>query len=561
MKLKPMWIRHHLGVIVSLLILSYWSYKPLLADGYFPIHDDTQVGRVVAMGRALRNGQFPVRWVSDLGYGFGYPIFNFYGPLPYYIGGAFYAFGMSGLLATKFMFLGGIVFAGLSMYILCSSIFGRSGGLLASMLYMYAPYHAVEIYVRGAVGEFWTLIFLPLVLYGIWHHIKSNKHRLSTILGGIGLAGIILSHTVVGYITTLFMIIGGAVYYIFKFIRRTDVGGFPSYLFLIGIGTGLSAFFWMPALWEMRYSNVVSQIGMTARYSDHFVCPVQLWDSLWGYGGSVAGCMDGMSFKLGKLHILLVVFSIVLITVYRFRIDKHLRQFLTLALIVMVLSLFFMLSYSQKLWDQIPGFAYIQYPWRFLTFSMVSLSIVGASMLLVVNNRLLRLAVVSGSITMLLLYNTKLFVPQHVSNRPVGDYESRSELRYRVSKISDEYMPPDFIPPQTEKELPSSLFIDGGSLEPEIALNQETYTKFYITVGRDTFVTLARAYFPGWHYFINGKETIPMLVHSMPRIILPTGNSIIELVFSNTPVRTLGNAISMFTFGILIYLYGKKPLA
>ena len=87
-------MKFRIGLII-VVILSFFMIKPLWVNGYFPMHDDTQVARVVEMGRALRAGQFPVRWVSDLGYGYGYPIYNFYGPLPYYAGGALQAMGVT----------------------------------------------------------------------------------------------------------------------------------------------------------------------------------------------------------------------------------------------------------------------------------------------------------------------------------------------------------------------------------------------------------------------------------------------------------------------------------
>src|SRR3989344_8526369 len=110
-------MRRHVFPLLVIFIFAFWGVRSLMVDGYFPMHDDTQVGRVVVMGRALRNGQFPVRWVSDLGYGYGYPLFNFYGPLPYYVGGALYAAGFSGLVATKIMFGIGIVGASLTMFL------------------------------------------------------------------------------------------------------------------------------------------------------------------------------------------------------------------------------------------------------------------------------------------------------------------------------------------------------------------------------------------------------------------------------------------------------------
>jgi uncharacterized membrane protein len=76
-------------LLLLLCSLVFLQVRHLFADGFYPMHDDTQVSRVVVMGRALIHGQFPVRWVSDLGYGYGYPLFNFYGPLPYYVGGFF----------------------------------------------------------------------------------------------------------------------------------------------------------------------------------------------------------------------------------------------------------------------------------------------------------------------------------------------------------------------------------------------------------------------------------------------------------------------------------------
>jgi uncharacterized membrane protein len=70
--------------LIIIIVLSFFAIKPLFHPGFFPIHDDTQVARVFEMTKSLQAGMFPVRWVSDLGYGLGYPIFNFYAPLSYY---------------------------------------------------------------------------------------------------------------------------------------------------------------------------------------------------------------------------------------------------------------------------------------------------------------------------------------------------------------------------------------------------------------------------------------------------------------------------------------------
>src|SRR3989344_1864325 len=125
-----------LFLIFFLLILSLPSVKPFKNRGFFPMHDDTQPARVYEMAKSLSYGQFPVRWVDDLGYGYGYPLFNFYAPLPYYIGSIFNLLGISVMTSTKIMFAIGILLSCITMYFLGSFLAGNFAGIAASMLYL-----------------------------------------------------------------------------------------------------------------------------------------------------------------------------------------------------------------------------------------------------------------------------------------------------------------------------------------------------------------------------------------------------------------------------------------
>src|SRR3989337_4591724 len=104
--------------------LSVFSILPFFSPGFFTVHDDTQVARVFEMGKSLNDGMFPVRWVQDLGYGYGYPIFNFYAPLPYYVGGFFTLLGFDALISTKIMMIVGIILSGVFMYLLTQELWG-----------------------------------------------------------------------------------------------------------------------------------------------------------------------------------------------------------------------------------------------------------------------------------------------------------------------------------------------------------------------------------------------------------------------------------------------------
>ena len=112
-------------LLITLILLSWPVIKPILVPGFFPIHDQTQVVRVQQMAEAYQAGQFPVRWVGDLGYGFGYPIFNFYAPLAYYLLEALHLLGLNYLhtLLAGLAILA--IFGGVGTYLLGRACLAR----------------------------------------------------------------------------------------------------------------------------------------------------------------------------------------------------------------------------------------------------------------------------------------------------------------------------------------------------------------------------------------------------------------------------------------------------
>ncbi|MBI3576778.1 hypothetical protein HY086_01930 [Candidatus Gottesmanbacteria bacterium] len=510
--------------IIIVVALSLPIVLPLVSPGFFSMHDDTQVGRVVAMGKALKDGQFPVRWVSDLGYGYGYPIFNFYGPLPYYVGGSLYVLGLDGLTATKIMLAIGMLLPSVTMFLFVRSITGFLPALVASVLYAYAPYHAVQLYVRGAVGELWTLIFYPLLALGAF--------RKSVFWGSIGLAGTILSHTLLGFATIPFLIIA-------FFLKRLPLS-------ILLLGLGLSAFFWLPAIAEMKFTDVAGQVSTTANFRDHFVCLPQLWDSVWGFGGSVAGCIDGLSFRLGKLSILLSAVAIFLL-LFKKPVTR-IRSIGWLGFVVAVGSLFLALPISQHVWELSPYFAYLQYPWRFLATAAFGMSLLGAMVFATLRPERIADLFALLTIGILLFINGKLFQPQYIINRPTRAFETNEELRWRVSKISDEYLPPGLAKPTSQSQLPQGVVVDSG-----------TSFSYQLTSTSSAEVIINKAYFPGWRYWVNGVNLQPKISGGLPVLAVPKGQNSISAQLTNTPVRTLGNVVSLVSLLVFGgYLWQKN---
>lgn len=543
-----------LFIIVMLALITLGAIQPLVGSGFFPMHDDTQAARVLVMKNALSEGQFPVRWVADLGYGYGYPLFNFYGPLPYYIGAALVLVGVPLLVATKLVFIVGIVLLSISTFCLVSVVWGTAAGLLAATLALYGPYHAVQIYVRGAVGEFWASAFIPFIILGIIQMTKGPTRKGGIVIGSVALSATILSHTLSGYVTVLLLLIGEGVYWLIRAVRTSFDGQlFRSHIMLMLLGLGISAFFWIPALFEMQFTSVAGQIGRSADFHNHFVCPAQLWESLWGFGGSIPGCVDGLSFKLGKLHIVIAGIGLLI----WMRMKKTQRKGLsTIAICLLLWSLFLATSASEWFWEHVPGLRYVQYPWRFLSGATLSLALLSGAMG-TIKPKLIRWIVVSLCIVVVIMVNAKWFRPKYLYVRDAKEFETTQELRFRVSKISDEYLPPSIDrPTSVDNVIVDTIALKSGLVVTRV-VDTATYARFLVSANAASGVMISRAYFPGWHYAVNTKPVRPLLEHGLPSVPVLAGVSIVEMRFSDTPVRTVANILSLASSIALVIFYVK----
>ena len=415
---------------IALIILSLPAIWPILTPGYFPMHDDTQVVRVSQMYQALKSGQFPVRWVPDLGYGYGYPIFNFYNPLPYYFGALFMFLGLDALWATKAMFIVPILFSGLAMYWLTKKYFGMVAALVSGVFYVYAPYHAVQIYVRGAVAEYWAYAFIPLVIYAFLSRRK--------FLSAISLALLILSHNLTAFMFIPFLVL-------FKPIRS------------ILLGFGLAAFFWLPALLEKDLTRVNLMVNTQFNPLQHFVYPNQLWSSIWGYAGSAPERVDGLSFMIGKLHIIFTLFSLVIFS-FSHKITKSIRRLVLLAISYLLLAMLMLLPLSYFIWANLPVLRFLQFPWRYLSFVALSTSILTGFVISRLPKSKLPIAYSAGAsfayclLPVFILYSIRFFQPQFTYPITAAELLIDTQVKWVVSARSDEYLPKDFVVPQTEDQ-------------------------------------------------------------------------------------------------------------
>ncbi|KKS04140.1 MAG: Membrane protein, 6-pyruvoyl-tetrahydropterin synthase-related domain protein [Candidatus Curtissbacteria bacterium GW2011_GWA2_41_24] len=490
-------IKNFVAILV-ILLASIVISLPLLKPGLYVIHDDQQIARLFLFDEALKSGQFPVRWVDGLGFGFGYPLFVFYPPFVYMLGELFHLIGSGFINSIKLVFFASIIASGFAMYILAKEFWDKYSAVVASVFYLLVPYRALDIYVRGALSTH-NLIFLPFMLilpvyllFLIW---KAENKKLFIV----------------------------------------------NCLSSIVYSFGLSAFFWLPALLEKKYT-IVDQLLLVnlANYNIHFIYPQQLWNWPWGFGGSAAGLTDGISFKIGKLHVFTSIAASVLAIAHLIRLKlsgangspaEALAKAGQLSIVFFVLFLFsaFMTTfYSKPIWDLIPPLAYTQFPWRFLIFTSLFSSILAGALVYLLRLPILRLIASLILVVLLAIPNFKLFKPQ----------------TYRPD-LTDEIA--------TSEEIKVQIL---SGLAQINSLNSTPSKINFIVNAKDPLQVRVNVFnFPGWNAKVDGKKFTIADNNRLKLITLniPEGVHRVEIQFKDTFDRFTGNIISLTSLLILFF--------
>jgi hypothetical protein len=384
--------------LLIILALSLFAWAPLLTPAYFFQAHDAQhsIFYLVEFDQTWRDGYLWPRWAPDFAFGYGYPLFNIYAPLAIYAAEILHLLGLGFVAAVKAVYALATIGAGLTMYLFVrhlpapgeGRVFGRKAGLLAAVVYMYVPFHLVEIFVRSAYSEFVALALLPLVLYAFTELVATPGLRR------LALAGLVYGVLALTHHTSFFTFTPFLAVYILYLLAGTwrDKGAghaLRTALFTVGsglLGLALSAIYLLPMLAELRYVKIEQWTAYNYDYGQHFVYFSQLLSPDWGYGYSGPGLNDGMSFQLGAVPLVLVIFGGWLALTRR-----HARSgspgprgphpgidlfFLaSTAVIVWLMS-----PAAQFAWRALPIASLVQFPWRLLGLAALTMSVVAGSL-------------------------------------------------------------------------------------------------------------------------------------------------------------------------------------
>lgn len=183
--------------LAALLTLAAALQAPRLNDSYWI--DWVWLDQ---FAKVLRSGTLYPRWLPLSHGGLGSPVFYYYPPLAFYLGSAFVMAGLKVYAALIATFFAGYVAAGAGMYLWLKD--QARWPLVGALVYVAAPYHACNFYLRGAVAEFTATSVLPFVMLGL-RRLEGGKRDAFAIVA-LGYAALICSHLPLALLASLFLI-------------------------------------------------------------------------------------------------------------------------------------------------------------------------------------------------------------------------------------------------------------------------------------------------------------------------------------------------------------------
>lgn len=567
---------------IIIILFSLIAARQLFLPGYFPMHDDLQIGRLYQMDKCIKDGQIPCRWVPDMGYGYGYPLFNFYPPFPYYLGEIFHLLGFSFINSIKLVFILGLSLSGIFMFLLTRKFWGDLGGLVSAVFYIWAPYHAVDLYVRGAMGEFWAITFFPGIFWVVAELVKKRQNRHITLLA-LFYGLLLLSHNIMAMLFSP-LIVAWALFLIWYYkqsLKARFQRRFSSFAYkkpvkslvpvvLGGIwGVGLAAFFTLPAFFEKKFVHVETMLMGYFNYLAHFVNLRQLFLSrFWGYGPSTWGDGDGMPFQIGHLHWIVPAVSFGLFFWLWLRKKTNLCHLLlvTCYMFLFLFSAFLAHLRSTPIWQAVKPLEYLQFPWRFLAITIFAVSVASGSIIFALEkafgNRKKDKRVLSwlatGLIVAVVALNFIYFKPEKILR--ITDEEKLFSPKGWHKLQTDAIF--DYLPVYAEKP-PGEVAPE----EPEVLEGKVGIT--YLKKGTDwlqfdakvldgpTKIRLPIYDYPGWKVWID-KMAVKIDHDNFLGLItfnIPPGDHNISARLTNTSLRTFSNLVSLVSWLALAFFF------
>lgn len=541
-------IINYILIIIASIIISI----PLANKNLNIYRDDgiQHICRIIGTEQTLADKQFLPMIMSNLCNNFGYSWNIFYSPLTAYMSVVFRIFNFSYVNCLKLCMFVIVLLSGITMYKFALRITkNKKLATLASIIYILAPYRITDMYIRTALAELASFIFIPIVFEGLYIIVNEEKKSYKLALGA---AGLILTHQVIAMYTAIICFV-----YLIVFFKKLK-----SKTVLKNIGVNLlfcilmTSFYWVGLL--QHYFSTSYEVFVPGRMEreEVLIFYKAKFSQLF-----ITSSEQTMIYAIGLLSVIGLVLTPIAYKKIPEEYKKTYMFFLItgIVLIGMTLKIFPFEKLPQAL-------TMLQFTFRLFTFTSFFFAFVVATnfAILIKNFKTLDIVVpLTISILLLVPYKSKLdFNLKDNEERLINGVRiTENTGRVHAGMASMEYLP--------TKAFKNLKYIANRKDEVIVLDNNEAVISDYTkqasnmnckisNINKETTIELPYIYYLGYRVYADGQEIKYTESDNGFIQINIAKDSQIKVKYLGTNEMLISYAISIISFATIIVLNHKN---
>lgn len=506
-------------------------------------------GFVLPFFDELKQGNYFPGWLGDSNFGFGDPRFRFYPPFLYYV------FCLVQFIVNDWYFTALTVFTifsligTLGVYFWTRELASNKVAVLASLIFAFIPYHLTQFFQASLFAEYAATTFLPFAFLFV-QRLSTKKYPTSSgLIFDIGGLSAVYSLIVTTHLPTA--VIGSLSLGIFALLLTDWKNNRKSLFFCaVGILLGLwaSSWFWFRMISELSW--IQAGAGVSSEYYDYrnnfLLSPYALVNVNTWYGNLLLVLTIG--YFLPTLNLYRKLFN-------RKPLDEEIallsnqsnesqitKKIFLVILIITIISFLMTTELSRPLWMIIPKLKDIQFPYRWLSITSVTICPVLALSLNIWRKRFKEKGLETLTFTVFLLFF--LTIAYSINELVINaGFIGRSEFYEKIQQTRGARSFKDWLP-RDAKELKDLLplkgNVDAGKREVTIENWGSMNRSFTVSEGTETQARIRAYNYPHWQAFIlkDGQKvqtTTSSEVDGTILVSIPPEKSEIEVDFVEPP--------------------------
>ena len=549
-------------ILIVLLLATLFLTHPLITQNKIAFNSDYEfhITNLILNKNYINPTKLelviPKIFSGNIANGFGYGTGIFYPPLSYYLTCYISYFleiiNQNSIFSPIYLQVIIVLLSSIVMYKFVKRISNdKLIAIISSLSYISSTYFLSNIYVRFALAETLTFIFIPLVFWGLYELFYGDDKKFN-ILFIIGYLGMIHSHLVLAvYLTIIILLI--FIINIKDVFKKEKIKKLCISSIIILL---ISSPYLVPLLEHKLF-------GTYSVFEPNFMYTTE---SIKNNSLNLNNLIKIQNYGIKTyFNYIVLIITIITIILNKKIFTKEEKPILKTSLIIVVLTIFVSTKYFP--WNIMPEILKtIQFPWRLLCIASFGMAVISGYILKIVTKKYKIIIATTISISIVLFAYGGIIISkdQNLSKENILEPIIPNHMSMGVQM--------EYLPIKTIKNIVyyynrnQDIILINGDAKIKNIENEKLNLKSDIQlISNEATIELPKIYYLGYKVKFkdenNNIETIKYKENKNGFIELEiTKSGILELSYEGTIANKISNYISIITIISCIFIYNKKDI-